>query len=60
MIFADSGDVSSEIGDLDTEDLKTSYGIEILMFLKDKALFRMGFGYGDEGFRFNLSTNGYW
>lgn len=60
VLFADAGDVASEIGDLDTEDLKTSYGLEIRMFLKDAAVFRIGLAYSDEGIRANISTNGYW
>jgi hypothetical protein len=59
-LFADAGDVASEVGDLDTKDLKTSYGLEVRMFLKDAALFRLGIGYSDEGTRVNLSTGGFW
>ncbi|HYO45782.1 MAG TPA: BamA/TamA family outer membrane protein [Gemmatimonadota bacterium] len=59
-IFADAGDVAPEVGDLDTKDLKTSYGLEVRMFLKDSPLFRLGVAYSDEGTRFNLSTGGYW
>jgi outer membrane protein assembly factor BamA len=59
-LFADVGDVASEIEDLDTEDLKTAYGLEVRMFLKDTAIFRVGLGYSDDGLRANISTNGYW
>ena len=59
-IFADAGDLASEVGDLDTEDLKTSYGLEVRMFLKDRGLFRLGIGYSEEGTRVNLSTGGLW
>jgi hypothetical protein len=59
-LFADVGDVAPEVGDLDTEDLKKSYGLEVRMFLKDDALFRLGVAYSDEGTRVNLSTGGFW
>lgn len=59
-LFAEAGDVAEEVGDLDTGDLKTSYGIEVRMFLKDRGLFRAGLGYSDEGLRFNFGTGGYW
>jgi hypothetical protein len=59
-LFADAGDVAPEVGDLDTEDLKTSYGLEVRMFLKDDALFRLGVAYSDEGTRVNLATGGFW
>lgn len=59
-IFADAGNVASEVGDLDTDDLKTSYGLEVRMFLKDAPVFRLGVAYSDEGTRFNLSTGGFW
>lgn len=59
-IFADAGDLAFKVEDLDTEDLKTSYGLEIRMFLKDAALFRLGIGYSEEGTRVNLSTGGLW
>ena len=59
-IFADAGDVAPEIGDLDTEDIKTSYGLEVRMYLKDSPVFRLGVAHSDEGTRVNLSTGGFW
>jgi hypothetical protein len=59
-LFADVGDLAPEVGDLDTEDLKTSYGLEVRMFLKDDALFRLGVAYSEEGTRVNLATGGFW
>ena len=60
VIFVDAGDVAPEVGDLDFGDLKSAYGLEIRMFLKEAAVFRIGLGYSDEGLRANISTNGYW
>lgn len=59
-IFADAGDLAFQVEDLDTEDLKTSYGLEIRMFLSDSPVFRLGIAYSEEGTRVNLSTGGLW
>ena len=59
-IFADAGDIAFKVEDLDTEDLKTSYGLEIRMFLSDSPVFRLGIAYSEEGTRVNLSTGGLW
>jgi hypothetical protein len=59
-LFAQAGDMASEIGDLDTEDLKTSYGLDIRMFLKEKPVFHFGVGYSEDGARFLFGTSSNW
>ena len=59
-LFAEAGDMGDELGDIDAEDLKPSYGLEFRMFLKDEPVFRLGMAFSDEGFRFNATTGSYW
>jgi hypothetical protein len=60
VIFVDAGNVAPELGDLDTEDLKTAIGLELRMFLKNKPLFRTYMGVSDEKIRLGISTGSYW
>lgn len=59
-LFVEAGDLADEIGDLDTEDLKWSYGFEIRMFLRQRPVFSAGIGFSDETTSLNVSTGGFW
>lgn len=59
-LFAEAADMGDELGDIDAEDLKPSYGLEFRMFLKDEPIFRAGVAFSDEGYRFNVTTGSYW
>lgn len=59
-VFLDAGTVAPEIGELDSGDIKTSYGVTLRMYVNRKSYGGLTLGFSEEAVRFRFTMGDPW